>query len=428
MYEIALSRVELIERLYNGYIRKWTGLPRIINTSALYRKRGALQLPLTSIVEIFKAGKVRTVMMLRESNDQAISDNPPDVRTARKWDAEKATDDITAVLKHKDIIGSTQTGRAGLGSSDFRPFSRMTKAERRLSATGQVRILEADKRDVHLVQCAQQGQVVGWEELVVERKISWKEIWEWSTSRLSFLVRATYDVLPSPVNLVRWKIQEEDKCMCGKVATMKHILSNCHLALDRYTWRHNKVLEKLVEVAEEQAEAGRYGMKAKQELRPIQFVPQGKTKTTKGTESESMAPEGNERWEVAADLAGRDRVLPINTSKRPDLVLWSTVTKEVHLVELTVPHEDNISEAHERKERRYDKLVEECEDAGWKTLQFSVEVGCRGFVAESTRRWLKVAGLGMKQQARLIRQVQEQVEKASHWIWLKRDDSTWNES
>ena len=171
-------------------------------------------------------------------------------------------------------------------------------------------------------------------------------------------------------------------------------------------------------------------MKAKQELRPIQFVPQGKTvkSTAKGTESELMAPGSNEKWEVAADLAGRDRVLPINTSKRPDLVLWSTVTKEVHLVELTVPHEDNISEAHERKERRYDKLVEECEDAGWKTLQFSVEVGCRGFVAESTRRWLRVAGLGMKQQMRLIRQVQEEVEKASHWIWLKRDDSTWNES
>ena len=33
-------------------------------------------------------------MMLRESRDQEISDRPPDVRTARKWKAEVATDEI----------------------------------------------------------------------------------------------------------------------------------------------------------------------------------------------------------------------------------------------------------------------------------------------------------------------------------------------
>ena len=66
--------------------------------------------------------------------------------------------------------------------------------------------LEAEKREVKLVECAQQGQLLKWQEEVVERKIGWKEIWEWSTSRISFLVRATYDVLPSPANLVRWKV------------------------------------------------------------------------------------------------------------------------------------------------------------------------------------------------------------------------------
>ena len=61
-------------------------------------------------------------------------------------------------------------------------------------------------------QCAQQGQVTRWEEHVVERKIGWSDIWEWNTSRLSFLFQYTYDVLPSPVNLVRWKVHEVDKC------------------------------------------------------------------------------------------------------------------------------------------------------------------------------------------------------------------------
>ena len=90
--------------------------------------------------------------------------------------------------------------------------------------------MEAEGREVHPIQCAQQGQVTRWEEHEVERKIGWSDIWEWNTSRLSFLLRSTYDVLPSPVNLVRWKVQEVDKCRCGKLGTMKHILlSNAFL-------------------------------------------------------------------------------------------------------------------------------------------------------------------------------------------------------
>ena len=54
MCKVALSKVEMIERTCNTYIRKWLGLPRTINTSSLYRRKGALQLPLTSIVEIYK--------------------------------------------------------------------------------------------------------------------------------------------------------------------------------------------------------------------------------------------------------------------------------------------------------------------------------------------------------------------------------------
>ena len=44
-------------------------------------------------------------------------------------------------------------------------------------------------------------------------------------------------------------------------------------------------------------------------------------------------------------------------------MIWSEEEKEVLLVELTVPHEDNISSAHERKENRYEALEGECEEA-----------------------------------------------------------------
>ena len=46
------------------------------------RKKGALQV--ASIDEIFKAGKVRTVMMLRKSRNKKSSNNPSNVKSARK--------------------------------------------------------------------------------------------------------------------------------------------------------------------------------------------------------------------------------------------------------------------------------------------------------------------------------------------------------
>ena len=77
IYETAASRVDIMEKKCNVKVRRWLGLPRMTNTSALYRKKGSLQLPLTAITEIYKAGKVRTVMMLRESADTEIRSNPP---------------------------------------------------------------------------------------------------------------------------------------------------------------------------------------------------------------------------------------------------------------------------------------------------------------------------------------------------------------
>lgn len=65
-----MSRVQIIEQRCNVFIRKWLGLPRIFNNSALYRLKGSLQLPLVSIAEIYKLENVRTVIMLKETKEK----------------------------------------------------------------------------------------------------------------------------------------------------------------------------------------------------------------------------------------------------------------------------------------------------------------------------------------------------------------------
>ncbi|XP_014768063.1 uncharacterized protein LOC106867650 [Octopus bimaculoides] len=166
IYEVALSRVQIIEQKCNVFIRKWLGLPRMLNSSALYRKRGSLQLPLASIVEIYKLGKIRTVMMLREWKDTEIRQNPPEVQTARKWKAEAETDDSLSSLIHRDMVGATRNHRRGLGfgANQFRPFADMTRSERRSVVSSSVKTREAERRELHLIRCSQQGQIKRWEE------------------------------------------------------------------------------------------------------------------------------------------------------------------------------------------------------------------------------------------------------------------------
>ncbi len=44
---------------------------------------------------------------------------------------------------------------------------------------------------------------------------------------------------------------------------------------------------------------------------------------------------------------------------RPDIILVSEATKQLILLELTVPLEESMEEAQERKRKKYQELVEE---------------------------------------------------------------------
>ena len=62
-----------------------------------------MELPVTSLVDEYKAGKVRTVMMLRYSKDLWIREDPPEVRSGRKWSAEHEVDRAEIAVRHSDI-------------------------------------------------------------------------------------------------------------------------------------------------------------------------------------------------------------------------------------------------------------------------------------------------------------------------------------
>ncbi|XP_078608663.1 uncharacterized protein LOC144880403 [Branchiostoma floridae x Branchiostoma japonicum] len=145
-------------------------------------------------------------------------------------------------------------------------------------------------------------------------------------------------------NLKRWGKESEEKCvLCGKRGTLSHLLTGCAIALGqgRYRWRHDKVLRVLAAALE--------GGKGKR---------RGKSALDEGLGI--LATAGD--WDLRVDL---DRKLTFpeeitTTNLRPDIVIWSAKTRQVVILELTVPWEDRLEEAFERKAEKYSELKQSC--------------------------------------------------------------------
>ena len=68
--------------------------------------------------------------------------------------------------------------------------------------------------------------------------------------QLGFLVKAVYDILPTPVNLKLWGLSISNLCKaCGKIANLKHVLTECKYSLRCYTWRQNEILGIIADIA-----------------------------------------------------------------------------------------------------------------------------------------------------------------------------------
>jgi len=83
------------------------------------------------------------------------------------------------------------------------------------------------------------------------RKLTWRELLEMEARNISFIIRATYDVLPSPKKLHQWYGEDPTCALCP---TLKHILVCCKTSLTqgRYTWRHYHVLKCLAAALDSQ--------------------------------------------------------------------------------------------------------------------------------------------------------------------------------
>ena len=417
--------MEKIQKLITTSLKRWLGLPLKLSTACFYSKTSKLQFPYTELVEEVRVAKARNQVTLTNSKDTCISGAKIIIDGGRKVNTPKEVEEAEYKLRMKDMTGRGNIGHEGLGLRKTQYYHKSSEKEQRDMVVKEIRNKEEERRRVKIIGQGQQGAMTRWE--VPEQRLSHRDIINTSETRIKFLTKAVYDLLPTPANKNKW-FGEEAKCnLCNERGTLNHILTGCKTALSqgRYTWRHNKVLKEISDRIKEKAKSTKV---VPQKVKSITFVKEGEKKPERDHNicNRSYLDTAQD-WEVRVDLNGRLRIPTsiTTTDLRPDMVLISESTRQLGIIELTVPNESRIEVSAELKKAKYAPIVEEGTRKGWRVRVWAVEVGCRGFPARSLTVLLRDMGYTGKERKSLLRMIGNVAEEASRAIWSWSNIKEW---
>jgi hypothetical protein len=207
---------------------------------------------------------------------------------------------------------------------------------------------------------------------------------------MKFALNASLDTLPTNANLHTWGKKTRDTCpLCQETRqSLPHVLNNCPVAMElrRYSRRHDDVLKVIGE-----------------------FV------------RDHLPPD----FSITIDCEPAPYTFPqhiIPTDLRPDIVWWSDIHRELWLFELTISYETRVEEARERKQAKYQDLVEGGKAAGYRSELITIEVGSQGMMGIGDFDSLRAAvNASRKATANLCVEVTRSTLLGSFRIWGSRN-------
>ena len=440
IYDLPISYGEELKAVATKYLKRWLGVTKSITDSVLYRSKDHFGLGLTDLVTHLKKMQVCRMHMHKYSQD----------------DSSKM---LYEYMRDRDKPPVNGLG-IPLQSRIWKPTNALEKAERNFYLdniaidqqqcvqrnTSKVKVdrhntlkrIEKDDEEKRLSRCysyALQGDWLSF-DAVLKADLSWNSlIYTLPQELVKFLLNSTHNVLPTADNLKRWgKAIVDMKCaLCGfNNPTLKHTLNGCPMALKqgRYTWRHDSILLCLVGELQTFLRNNASCPVTTRGIRDtfIKFVKEGKQPGRRETVSKSGILFTATDWVLAYDSPQEPLVIPhhiAQTSLRPDIILYSNNTKQILMLELTVPMEDNIVQRHLDKENKYARLIDDIELSKWKGHIFGIEIGSRGYVAKSFG--FAMTKLGLKQNiiGKLKKAVSLICMRCSYSIYLSRKNETW---
>ena len=138
-----------------------------------------LQLAYTSVIEEVKKTKAKSLVTMQQSQDQCIRNADINIDAGRKRKVSEAVENATSRLHHQEIAGISNIGREGIQKSDCRKSPRARRKRRYLK----------------VASLQKQGVSTKWQ--VPEKKLTHREVILSTESKLQFMVKAVYDLLPT---------------------------------------------------------------------------------------------------------------------------------------------------------------------------------------------------------------------------------------
>ena len=223
---------------------------------------------------------------------------------------------------------------------------------------------------------------------------------------LSFLLRASSDTLPTPLNLKRWRLRTDAHCqLCNSSSpTTLHILNACPVSLNqgRYTWRHDSVLQKIVD-----------HIKFHLDSEGVLYA-----------DLPNLRASDNPPATIPPEI--------LVTSARPDIVIVNS--NSIIIIELTIPYNSPVSltNAHTRKSTKqsYQMVLSDLESKGYRSILVPIEIGALGHSLLSTHKLLRkvLPAFSCQTTRELFDDAAKVVIAASHIIFLARKSQVWPDS
>ena len=373
-----------------------------------------------------QSSKISSHLLLKHPPDVSVSSLQPG-----NWKVEETVQACETDLKHKPIIGHHQHSRHGLG------YIKTSKVPSDKSSRDYRTFISSHHKEIEdtyaiskAVQLKVQGQWTRWLNYI-QQNFSWKSLLAMPVNLTSFCISSTYDTLPSPSNLKRWKLTTEASCfLCNKdTCTTSHILGACKVALSqgRFTFRHDNVLRVIISNIRSSVKNIKSSVPTSKQPIKIKFVKKGTKVKNKNSSPSGILHQASD-WVLLGDLDGTFSFPPhiAFTELRPDITIFSNKLKRVILIELTCPCEENMEAWHNAKVNKYLPLKSVIENNGWSVDLFAVEVGARGYCSRSVLCCFKSLGLRNRTINTTIKQISKCSMECSFCIWLARNNKAWS--
>ena len=245
--DLCLTFVKKLPAIATKSLKRWVGLPKCANPSILFvGGRDQCGLKVRNLITLWKQQQHIKLSLLESSSDERCRLIAEDLtRRQSEWTRKFDPAREAQIAKTVVISNSAQTTAfdPAAPSVDRPPPSPRTIRKR---VNQYIHDIDVAEQLDHLRTLQLQGRWLDWSRHM-HQDLSWQRlIHNWSDAELRFALQATTDTAPTATNLRRWGVSEVDPAciMCGKPATLRHVLNGCPVALHqgRYTWRHNSVL------------------------------------------------------------------------------------------------------------------------------------------------------------------------------------------